>query len=541
MSAIVDAAVAVAVILASALLAARTLRARSAALRHWLLAMAVAAAALAPVASATIPEWPVVLLNTTPAADAGPKGSRAIGDAPAAVTIVRSAAAAVWPDAAAIVAGVWMLGTAGCAAFLLAGFARLAALARRAPRCRSPRWLEMAEAVAREHGLRRPLALLETPEAALLVTWGFYRPQILLPAGCADWTAERIRVVLRHEIAHIARGDWTFQMLAECLRCVYWFNPLTWLACRRLRDESEHACDDAVLAHVAPDVYARHLLELARLFASERRTWAIATAMARPRSLERRITVITQAGVNRTPPARGARIAIAAAVLAVACAISAVTSAQDARARLYGTVTDPAGMPLSDATVALTHAQTTSGHAKPTDESGAFDIDGLLPGEYTLEIRAVGFETARQSIVLDSGIGVRRDVRLRLGTIQESIAVWSGREIRKASRTPLDVARFLDKFRGTRLQPPVKLEDVRPEYPQALREAGIGGDVVLEGTLATDGSVQAIRVVSAAHEQLARAAEDAVRRWRFEPTRLWGVAVDTGITMSFRFHPGEPR
>src|SRR4030095_3846123 len=80
-------------------------------------------------------------------------------------------------------------------------------------------------------------------------------------------TEDRIRVVLAHELAHVARGDWLVQISAEVVRCVYWFNPLLWMACTRLRYESEHACDNAVMnVGVESGSYATHLLELARAF-----------------------------------------------------------------------------------------------------------------------------------------------------------------------------------------------------------------------------------------------------------------------------------
>ncbi len=54
-------------------------------------------------------------------------------------------------------------------------------------------------------------------------------------------------------------------MLAELLRAVEWLNPLTWLAARRLRFESELACDDLVLASgVRAPEYADHLVDIAR-------------------------------------------------------------------------------------------------------------------------------------------------------------------------------------------------------------------------------------------------------------------------------------
>jgi hypothetical protein len=53
------------------------------------------------------------------------------------------------------------------------------------------------------------------------------------------WPDERVHVVLCHELAHIRRHDWLVQIGAEAVRTVLWFNPLIWIACTRLRRESE--------------------------------------------------------------------------------------------------------------------------------------------------------------------------------------------------------------------------------------------------------------------------------------------------------------
>ena len=80
------------------------------------------------------------------------------------------------------------------------------------------------------YGLRRPVVLLQSDHPTMLVTWGWLRPKVILPAGARDWTRDRMRVVLCHELAHIRRGDWAAQMTAELLRSIYWFNPLMWIA-----------------------------------------------------------------------------------------------------------------------------------------------------------------------------------------------------------------------------------------------------------------------------------------------------------------------
>ena len=143
---------------------------------------------------------------------------------------------------------------------LLVGFGRLTWLASRAEPLRHGAWRDLAQDIARQYGLRRPVVLLQSDHPTLLVTWGWLRPKVILPAGARDWTADRVRVVLCHELAHIRRGDWAAQMTAELLRSVYWFNPLIWIASRRLRRESEQACDDEVLnLGIDGPEYARHL------------------------------------------------------------------------------------------------------------------------------------------------------------------------------------------------------------------------------------------------------------------------------------------
>ncbi len=108
--------------------------------------------------------------------------------------------------------------------------------------------------------------------------------------------------MLRHELAHIRRGDWIVQIAGELLRTAYWFNPLLWIACARLRQESEQACDDEVLTSgVAGPDYATHLVELARLLKAEAAPRLPAPAIARSSSLERRVRAMLDARLTRTP------------------------------------------------------------------------------------------------------------------------------------------------------------------------------------------------------------------------------------------------
>lgn len=75
---------------------------------------------------------------------------------------------------------------------------------------------------------------------------------------------------------------------------------------------------------------------------------------------------------------------------------------------------------------------------------------------------------------------------------------------------------------------------VQPEYPRLAKLMHLSGDVRLRAIIGTDGSVQQLEVLSG-NPILSRAAVLAVRRWRYQPTRLNGqpVEVQTNITVTF--------
>jgi protein TonB len=76
-----------------------------------------------------------------------------------------------------------------------------------------------------------------------------------------------------------------------------------------------------------------------------------------------------------------------------------------------------------------------------------------------------------------------------------------------------------------------------PEYPMLAKAAHISGAVQLEGIIAIDGRIRALRAVSG-HPLLVKAAIDAVNRWMYEPTTLNGEPVEVlaPITVTFRLN-----
>ncbi len=73
-----------------------------------------------------------------------------------------------------------------------------------------------------------------------------------------------------------------------------------------------------------------------------------------------------------------------------------------------------------------------------------------------------------------------------------------------------------------------------PVFPPLARQARIQGSVRLEAIIGKEGSIENLEVVSG-HPLLLQAALDAVRRWRYQPTLLNGVAVEVITTIDVNF------
>ena len=207
---------------------------------------------------------------------------------------------------------------------------------------------------------------------------------------------DRVRIVLCHELAHIRRGDWVVQLAAQLVRSIYWFNPILWMACARLRLESEQACDDRVLnLGVERTEYATQLLDLARTFKKNGRTLSFgspAPAIAHPSSLERRIRAMLNAGLNRAPLTRSTCIATTAALLIVTASIAGFgASAQSGAASFSGALMDAIGRILPD-TADRAREHTEQRETRSTQRPvRSFSVRRAAGGRLPVESGASGF------------------------------------------------------------------------------------------------------------------------------------------------------
>jgi beta-lactamase regulating signal transducer with metallopeptidase domain/tetratricopeptide (TPR) repeat protein len=161
--------------------------------------------------------------------------------------------------------------------------------------------------------------LLRSSRISVPVLWGVSRPVLLLPPDVVTWPAERLRVVLMHELAHLKRFDGISLILTRIAVSLFWFHPLAWSLERAGRSECERACDDLVLASgTKPSEYADHLLAIARSMPTFDPFRSVTLAMSRKSQLEGRLLSILQPHVaRRVFSGRGVAIACALAVAVI--------------------------------------------------------------------------------------------------------------------------------------------------------------------------------------------------------------------------------
>ena len=507
-------------------------RRASAAVRHFVWTAALAAMVVLPVALFVAPKWSwrVAKAETVVAAtqEVGAVLKNTGGKTTGATTTPTE-----W------LLGVWVIGCAVVGARFLLGAGRASWMAPRAAEAGHAG--AMLEELRRALGIRRRVRVLESADAPMPLTWGILRPVVLLPEGAGQWPPERLRTVLLHELAHVARFDLLAQAIAQAACCLYWFHPLAWIAARQLRKERERACDDAVLSRgmAAPD-YAGHLMDLVRGLAATRSRWEDAPAMAEASDLESRVRALLDGTRSRQPLSRRVAIAIASVAMAVLLPVVVITAqAQAARGSLVGVVEDASHARVPNCEVTAKNLDGTNQEATRANAAGEYHFPAIPPGRYAVEIRSAGFAVFKRDTAVEAGKTARVDATLDLGEVSETVVVKGQKPA--GVTPPAPMARAPQRIRvGGNVQATKLILMARPEYPAELQQLGIQGAVVMRAVISISGDMlNVVAVSSDVDARLVAAALDAVRIWKYQPTLLNGQPVEVVTTITVDFQLGQ--
>ncbi len=535
------------VLLVLTILTVSPLRRRSAALRHQVWAVGILASLALPVLTFLLPAWHSAVLGDAAGflSLAHPVAAHPNSQRLPSMVVDAASASPLLSQLRGWLVLSWAVGALLIVLRLLGGLARAAWVSAHSVTVTADDWVGSLADISRslEIGRRVPVLLCSDP-AAMPVTWGVFRPRIILPAGAAEWSSDRRRIVLTHELAHIARQDWPVQICAELVRAFYWFHPLAWIAAARLRQESERACDDTVLnSGLDASDYANQLLELARTLKSSERGWSVALAIARPSHLERRFLAMLNPCTNRRGVSpRAGRIAKLVALVVLLPLAAVRLPAQNLAGKFTGTIFDVSGAAVPNATIVMTSHKAKTIDMTASGAEGSFSFKALPAGEYEMKVLKPGFDPYRApQIVLEPNRDLSLNIRLDIEAITQVVDVPA----EGAAQAPAS-AKSAEKPKPTRLriggnvQAARILKKVQPVYPDAAKTSGVEGTVVLHAVIGMDGKPLSLQVMnSQVDPRLARAAIEAVSQWRYASTLLNGepIEIDTTISVNFRLLP----
>ncbi len=244
------------VLLLVAWLAVGLARRSSAALRHSIWCMAMVGLLLSPVAAWLLPTWQIPILPPSPATIAearlpepprasvdtvqspliranlqlpgraeqfetrGPMMDGSMAEAPSAVPTVIDSPAVIpslvepyvrplsiveW--VLCVVSVGWILGVTVFGGFLVVGLWRTVRMRHRSVVIVDGEWPRMLTELRQRLGLSRSVELREHADSVVPLTWGIWRPVVLVPQIAREWAEPMRRAVLLHELAHVQRGD----------------------------------------------------------------------------------------------------------------------------------------------------------------------------------------------------------------------------------------------------------------------------------------------------------------------------------------------
>ncbi|WP_018968739.1 M56 family metallopeptidase [Rubritalea marina] len=240
----------------------------------------------------------------------------------------------------------------------------------------------------------KKVQLLESARvhSPMVVSW--LKPVILVPVGMLNnLSPQQVEAILVHELAHIRRHDFFFNILQRAVETIFFFNPLVWVVGRELRQVREELCDAmAVERSEAPQVYAEALLKLGE---SQQKAFAMA-AKTKGAPMLRRF----QAMLNPKAQLRGFRLRATLGELALLVLVGALCFmpvAADLNEDLnpeslpefveipapHGKILDADGNPIAGAKVVLYYDNFKD--AIPIDAGVVEEVTSAADGSYRFE------------------------------------------------------------------------------------------------------------------------------------------------------------
>ena len=142
-----------------------------------------------------------------------------------------------------------------------------------------------------ERPLKRRISVRQSDRISAPLTYGIFRPVILLPKKM-DWKNEKqLQYVLSHEYVHICRYDTATKLVAALALCIHWFNPFVWVMYLLFNRDIELACDESVIRQLGEKSKSAYSLMLIDMEAAKSGLLPFCNSFSK-NAIEERITAV---------------------------------------------------------------------------------------------------------------------------------------------------------------------------------------------------------------------------------------------------------
>lgn len=429
------------------------------------------------------------------------------------------------------------------------------------------------------------------------MTWGLFRPVILVPAKYESWPEEMVQHTLAHEMAHIKRCDWLVLQLARGLCALLWINPLAWVALAKLHQSAETAADDtAVVAGCNKSTYAESLLTIASRFCRAEGQGAMAMAASVP-ELRMRIQAILNPRTKHNPTSFPAVI-LALLIIGAALPMSSLQTQflQETRLTRYEAVPDSASDFLPEQYRGLLENNFNGFTPEPATSELVPDLREFPGGGLENSDVAAGNEDdssgkTPKAVITQTQINAREALKLATDSVMRQLSEQR-LEQRRTENEIAGISRINQRDKALQQRLPIELEMASPEahrqsaksppaqqntaapstgenpfarflmsvaqstdsaaqdsvsyrperlvtprYPNRALRRGIEGEVKAAFDIDARGQVINMRIIEASPEGVFdQSVMRALSRSQYLPQRIEGEAVAVeGVTETYRF------
>lgn len=157
---------------------------------------------------------------------------------------------------------IWLLGVSMFLLKLLGGISYIYYLRSQHNFIVDEYWSDMVDELSKKLNLKQHFTLVESALVRSPVVLGYFKPMILFPLGVINkLNTQEVEAILAHEIAHVMRHDYVFNIIQSFIEALFYFNPAVWWLSSNIRAERENCCDDIAIQLCGSSmIYAKSLV-----------------------------------------------------------------------------------------------------------------------------------------------------------------------------------------------------------------------------------------------------------------------------------------